>query len=275
MIKCVIQIADIHIRTYQRLDEYTILLDRFINQCKDIVSHYSKEEIRVIVCGDIGHSKNNISNEYIVFTSQFIRKLEEIGTVIVIAGNHDLIVNNQTRKDAITGIFETAQFSNTRFLDYELEFSSGCIVDDNLTYAIYSIYNDYVKPQNIKEIKREYSNNKVVGLYHGMIVGSSMYNGSVADSGVSIDTFDECDCVMCGDIHKRQNVGTKNKPIVYSGSLIQQNFGESVSNHGFVIWNMEDLTYQFVDLENEFKLFDIEIKTFDDIDEDKEVLKNR
>jgi DNA repair exonuclease SbcCD nuclease subunit len=99
-------------------------------------------------------------------------------------------------------------------------------------------------------------------------------NGTVVDGGVEGSLFEGCDCVMAGDIHKRQVLKRGNVDIVYSGSLIQQTFGETVSQHGFVIWDIENMTHEFVDLESDYGLYDISIENIDDIDNDKEKLIN-
>lgn len=271
MIKCVIQLADVHIRPSIRLGEYAEQLQKFTEKCKEITSNYKKEEIRIIICGDLFHSKLQISNNLIILTSYFLRQLEEIATVLVYAGNHDLLVNNMSRTDTLTALFETANFQNCKFLDSILDYKSGIIEDDNILWALYSIYDGYSPPE-MSELNRE--GKTVVGLYHGMIVGASLNNGSVVDNGVESDIFNGCDCVMAGDIHKRQILKRGNVEIVYSGSLIQQTFGETVSQHGFVVWNIEDMTHNFVDLETNYGLFDMEIESIDDIDNDKEKLIN-
>lgn len=271
MIKCVIQCADIHIRNFQRLNEYTEQLSRFVEKCKKLTEGYERDEVRIVICGDLVHQKNNISNELMTFSSFFLRELEQICRVIVIAGNHDLLVNNTSRTDTLTALFETANFEDCAFLDSMLNYESGFVEDDNVVWALYSIYNGYAKP-NMDGLDKECK--KVVGLYHGMIVGASLNNGTVVDNGVEGDLFEGCDCVMAGDIHKRQALKRGDVEIVYSGSLIQQTFGETVSQHGFVVWNMENLTYEFVDLETDYGLYDMEIESMDDIDDDKEKLIN-
>lgn len=269
MIKCVIQAADIHIRNFQRLNEYTEQLNKFIDACKDIASKYNREEVRILLCGDLVHQKLNISNELMVFCSFFLRELEQIADVIVYAGNHDLLVNNTSRTDTLTALFDTADFKHCRFLDRELDYESGCIEDDNIVWALYSIYDDYDKPE-----LTEYSGKKIVGLYHGSIVGAVLNNGSVMENGNSVDIFDGCSCVMAGDIHKRQVIKRGDVNIVYPGSLIQQTFGETVSKHGFAVWDIDTLKYEFIDLENDYSLYDITIDNIDDIDKDKEKLIN-
>ena len=273
MVKLIIQVSDIHIRNFRRMEEYAEQLTKFVEKCRDITTTYNKDEVRIVICGDLIHNKNQVTPELYSFTSTFLRQLSEIATVILIAGNHDLVVNNSSRKDAISSLFETAQFENVKFLDMMLEYESGYVVDDNITWCVYSIYNDFMKPDILKA-RYEYPDNKTIGLYHGMIVGSTLNNGTVVDMGVDGNIFEGCDCVMAGDIHKRQELKRGDVPIVYSGSLIQQTFGETVTQHGFSLWNMETMEHKFIDLESEYNLYDIEISSFEDIDNDKEILKN-
>lgn len=273
-IKLIIHIADIHIRNVMRHEEYAEQLTKFIDKCKEIIEPYDREEIRFVICGDLVHQKNTISNELITFTTVFIRQLEELANVIVIAGNHDLIVNNMSRKDTISCIFETAAFTNAFFLDMELEYNSGYIVDNNIIWAIYSIYDNYKRP-NIEEIREKYGNDKkIIGLFHGMIVGSHMSDGNITDSGIDGDIFEGCDFVIAGDIHKRQTLKRKGVDIVYSGSLIQQNYGETITQHGFALWDLENNKHEFIDLKSEYGLYDFEIKNINDIDNDSEKLLN-
>ena len=273
MIKKVIHCADIHIRNYQRLEEYGEQLAKFVEKCKEIAEPYEKDEVRIVISGDLMHQKNTITPELMSFSSAFIRELQDIAKVILIAGNHDLIVNNTSRKDAITSLFETAQFENAVFLDYMTNYESGYVVDDDITWVVYSIYNDYLRP-SIEEARELYPNNKVVGLYHGMILGAEMDNGSVVDVGYDGDVFGGCDCAMCGHIHKYQELKRGGVQIVFPSSPIQQTFGETVTRHGFVVWNMEDMTNEFIELENGYSLYKFEIKGVEDIDNDNETLMN-
>ena len=271
MVKIIIQCSDIHIRNFQRLDEYAEQLQKFVEKCKEITKDYEREEVRIVICGDLVHSKNQISNELMVFASFFLRQLEEIATVIVIAGNHDLLVNNTSRTDTLTALFDTADFKDCRFLDAMLGYESGFVEDDNIIWALYSIYSGF-NPPNFNDI--EPNGRPIIGLYHGMVIGATLNNGSVVDGGVEGSLFDGCTCVMAGDIHKRQTLKRGDVEIVYPSSLIQQTFGETISQHGFVVWNVENMTHEFVDLDTEYGLYDISINSIEDLDEDKEKLIN-
>jgi len=273
MIKLIIHFSDVHIRCFARQEEYAEQLTKFIDKCKEISKPYKKEEVRVVCSGDLVHQKNQTSPELFVFASTFIRQLEEIAQVIVISGNHDLLVNNTSRKDTMTALFETANFQNSVFVDGYLGFDSGTLIDDNVTWALYSIYADYRKP-DIAQARQENPTNTVIGLYHGTIIGATLNNGTVMQDGTDGETFNGCDIVMAGDIHKRQELKRGNVPIVYPGSLIQQTFGETVTQHGFCVWNLEEKTHRFIDLDTEYGLYDFQISGVDDMDENKETLLN-
>lgn len=270
-IKKIIQVADIHIRNLKRHEEYLEQLNKFIDKCKEITKPYKKDEVRILICGDIIHSKNQISNELIVFTSSFLRKLEKVAKVLIYSGNHDLLQNNSSRTDTLTALFETAQFKNCKYLDEMLGYESGCIVDNNIIWALYSIHDGYSKP-SMDEIDTD--GKHIIGLYHGVAVGSTLPNGYVSENGLGKNAFDICEVVMAGDIHKRQEIKFGDTRLVYPGSLIQQNFGETVSQHGFAVWNVEDMSYEFVDLESDWGLYDIWANSIDDIKNDTERLKN-
>ena len=150
-----------------------------------------------------------------------------------------------------------------------LNYKSGCLIDENVTWALFSIHDGYRKPE-IEYVE----GNTGVGLYHGTVVGAQLNNGFVVDNGLDGDLFEDCDCCMLGDIHKRQEFNRGDCVCVYSGSLIQQNFGETITQHGYVVWDIEHNAHQFVDLPTEYGLYDFEISSFNDIDDDNEILIN-
>lgn len=273
MIKLIIHAADIHIRNYQRHEEYAEQLTQFIGKCSELAKPYKKEEVRIVIAGDLFHQKNTISNELFVFASLFIRELESIAQVIIISGNHDLIVNNTSRKDTMTALFETANFQNSVFVDSYLGYDSGTLIDDNVTWALFSIYSDFRRP-DIEQAREENPNNTVIGLYHGTVAGATLNNGTVMQDGTDGDIFNGCDFVIAGDIHKRQEIKRGDVKIVYPGSLIQQSFGETITQHGFCVWDLEKKEHKFIDLDTTYGLYDFQISSVDDMDNNKETLLN-
>ena len=81
-IKCIIACGDLHIRNLRRQDEYQKQLTKFIEHCKEIVSQYEKDEVRIVITGDILHNKLDISGEAYILTSWFLRQLDKITKTI-------------------------------------------------------------------------------------------------------------------------------------------------------------------------------------------------
>jgi len=63
-------------------------------------------------------------------------------------------------------------------------------------------------------------------------------------------------------------------PIVMPGSMIAQDFGESVPGHGYVLWDIETLTHKQIDLPSDYGFYTFKIKSIEDIENDSEILFN-
>ena len=114
-----------------------------------------------------------------------------------------------------------------------------------------------------------------IGLFHGPIEGSSNDFGFVFDEGYSIDRFIGCDVVLAGDIHKRQRFNIPGGGKIYMvGSMIIQNFGESIKNHGYGVYNVETNKYRSYNLENTQPYLNFKITDIEDINKEKEILIN-
>ena len=115
MIKKLIHMADIHIRTYRQHDEYQEVFKTLFSDITDLVKDYKREEVRIVIVGDLVHQKIVISNEQLMLGTWFLRKLEEIAPVVIIAGNHDLLENNKERMDSITPMVQFLPDANINY----------------------------------------------------------------------------------------------------------------------------------------------------------------
>jgi metallophosphoesterase superfamily enzyme len=84
--------ADIHLRTFKMHEEYGEVFKTTLKRIRTLVKDYDREEIRIVIAGDYVHQKITISNELLILGTWFLRKLEEIAPVVMIAGNHDLLI---------------------------------------------------------------------------------------------------------------------------------------------------------------------------------------
>lgn len=273
MVKKCIHISDIHIRTYRLHDEYMDVFNYLLTDIKNKVSSYNKDEIRIVIAGDIVHQKIIISNEQLMLTTSLLIELEKIAPLIIIAGNHDLLENNSDRLDSITPMIKFLQDKNINYFK-----ESKCYLDDNIVWCIYSIFEHNAKP-DIKTARKTFGDDKTyIGLFHGPINGFSTDVGYEFSDVYELKQFEDCDMVMCGDIHKRSmsilKSGEKEIPVAFSSSLIQQNFGETVSKHGYLLWDVETKTFDECDITNRFPLYNFRINSLDDLDNNGEIITN-
>lgn len=269
MVKTIIHLADIHIRTYRFHDEYKETLKTFLSQVTDLVKEFRRDELRIVLVGDLVHQKIIISNEQLILGTWLIKKLEEIAPVIIIAGNHDLLENNKDRVDSITPMVQFLPNANVNFFK-----ESKCYLDENIVWCVYSIFNNNIRP-DIESAKIEFGLDKTyVGLYHAPILNAKTDVGYIFDHGSDLDIFSGCDMVLLGDIHKRQKFTYDGIQIAYPSSLIQQNFGENVSKHGFLIWDVDTKTFTEHDVENKYSMYNFKIRSLEDLDNNAEIITN-
>ena len=266
MVKKIIHIADLHIRTIQMHDLYREQFETLIDTIREhnIVWHQEGiqyEEIRIVVAGDIAHQKINISNEQLLLTSWFLKELSKYGKVVIIPGNHDFLENNTQRMDSITPVVQL--LDDPTIVYYK---DSGDYIDENIQWVVYSLYQHNARPEFTKD-----EDKLTIGLFHGPIMGLSTDLGYEFEDAYDQLNFVDLDLLLCGDIHKRQQFTLPNGGhAIMVGSLIQQNFGETVKHHGYGIYDVESNEYEFHDLENEQPFLHFRINDIKDIENETE-----
>ncbi len=266
MIKKIYHISDVHIRLYGREDEYKRVFDNLYN----IINTDSIDSL-IVVSGDILDKKVELSPESVDIIFDFFKKLSNISKTIVILGNHDLNLNNRNRLDSISPIIHNIYNDNLIFLD-----RSGLYYFDNICISNFSILDNksnYILSSNIED------NYKKLAIYHGSVEGYSLYNDiGVCDYSLDRSYFKGFDIVLLGDIHKCQRISSYNKELCtpemwYAGSLIQQNFGESLS-HGILKWDVENNSCEFIPVDNVYIFHTIYVDA-GVISGDLEIMKNK
>lgn len=265
----VVHMADIHIRTFRMHDEYKDSFNHLLIDLREQLKDFSRDEIRIVIAGDLVHQKIVISNEQLILGTWLIKELEKIGPVVIIAGNHDMLESNKDRMDSITPMIQFLPDSNVTYFK-----ESKCYLDENIVWCVYSIFEENKRP-DIEAARKEFGQDKLyIGLFHGPIIGTSTDIGYVIDHGAGLEIFDGLDICMCGDIHKRQLINHNGIPIVMPSSLIQQNYGENLSNHGYLIWDANDKTFIERNVRNDYPYYCFKIKSLEDIENNLEKLTN-
>ena len=216
-------IADTHIKNLKYHREYRevfqILLQRLREEKVDYIIH----------CGDIAHSKTNISPEFVKLCSEFLSGLSEVAPTYIILGNHDGNLKNSSREDAISPIVEALNLPNL----FLLKHSGETELDQEFTINVLSVFDrsNWVSPSDPNRIN--------VALYHGSISNCQTDLGWTMENGENdISIFDGHDFAFLGDIHKTNQSLDNDGRIRYCGSTVQQNFGET-DDKGFLVWDIK------------------------------------
>jgi exonuclease SbcC len=239
-------LADIHIRLLKREEEYFYVFQQLEK------SLIKERPDRIVVCGDIVHSKASLSPECVDLTVDFLERLSDIAWVDVILGNHDLILTNKKRLDSITPIIRSMGFPGI-----SLYYNSEIIkVENKLKYGIFSITDRQNYPINFERDKET----TYIALYHGMIKGARFDNEYISKSADNdINVFRNYDIAMLGDIHKRQEL---RKNILYPGSLVQQSFAEEIEK-GYILWDIDldnkKYSHKFIKIHNKWGFHTIDL----------------
>jgi len=269
MIKVIYHIADVHIRLFKRHEEYQDVINQFYKEVMGDIEKrkLKREEVRIAIAGDLVHSKNQMTPELVSFVIKMINDCTKICKTVIILGNHDFLANNLDRMDALSPLIES--LDNEDILFYK---DTGCYKDNNVVWCVYSQVTGSDRPE-IEKSKEKYPDKKHIGLYHDPIVGLKTDVGYEFEDGQEVSIFEGLDWTLCGDIHKRKVLKVNKRPVIMVGSLIQQNFGESIGKHGMCIIDIEKDKYKFKDIQNQWGFYTFKIKSMEDIENEKEKLQ--
>jgi DNA repair exonuclease SbcCD ATPase subunit/DNA repair exonuclease SbcCD nuclease subunit len=241
----IIHVADIHLRLLKRHKEYKDVFDRFEKMLE------KEKPDAIVVAGDIFHNKVTLSPEAFGLGKYFLNRIASIAPVHMIVGNHDCIVNQPGRMDALSPLLSGTTFANPVHLYKE----SGIYYDDasKVAFGVFAINDEENFPYEIKDRHEDYT---YVALFHGALNNAQTDVHYTLKTKHTVKMFSEYHIAMLGDIHKQQYLSPR---VAYSGSLIQQNFGESLDK-GYMIWDTETGESKFVKVPNEYGYYTIRIK---------------
>jgi len=238
--------ADIHIQNKkERYDEYQQIFDKIYK----LLENDSREKI-IVIAGDLYDNKIIFKTNTLKFVSKFIGKLSKYGDVILINGNHDLSMINETLESTIESMLTLSEELDKNLL------KNIHYLNENKIYKIKGINFGLTTmfSKQITKIPDKKSNELYVGLFHGKVYGAKTdlkYNVTEGESSFRTTDFNEYDIVLLGDIHKHQFLDEK-KRIAYSSSLVQKHVGETVKSHGLIIWDLNFLEGKFVEIPNDY-----------------------
>ena len=240
--------ADIHIRNIKRHKEFR---EVFYSMFEEIKKRGTEDSI-IYLAGDIAHAKLEMSPELVSEISWLFTECNKLCPTIVIAGNHDCNMNNSDRLDVLTPIVDALKLPNLTYLKDTQVYGIG-----DVDFAVFSIFDN---KDNWPKADTLFGNKKIA-LFHGPVDNSTTDVGYVVSSRhFTTEIFDGYHLALLGDIHKRQEmISPSGCKVVYAGSLVQQNFGETLDKHGFLVWDLDTMTYEEVDIQNDYGYYTLDV----------------
>jgi DNA repair exonuclease SbcCD ATPase subunit/DNA repair exonuclease SbcCD nuclease subunit len=283
MISSIVHLSDIHIRIgdaiKSRYQEYNTV---FSNLFASLAQHSSIKDktALIVITGDIFHHKNKVEPYALELAITLLQGVAALAPVYIIRGNHDYRQDLPTEHDMITALM-SYHIDNVTYLDktgfYNVNnISIGLVaIQDTLLYGSTSGISSNLPTFPVPP-KAEIGNYNIA-LFHGSISGSTLQNGTAVHptlNGYPIEWFQGYDAILLGDIHvqqikrssviecKKDSLSTSThsqtysystpSPWGYPGSLIQQDFGESIFGHGYIIWDLQNKQIHTYHVHNTF-----------------------
>lgn len=275
-------LADIQIRFGSRHNEYRAVFKKLHEDLAKV------RPDRIVVAGDINHHKINISPGSFDLFSELLIGLAKIAPTDIIIGNHDLNLQQLEQGDSIAPIFslsnliqeddEKIAYTVSEQNKDTIDFSKKAIyffpdsgfykISSDLIYGVYSM-----KDNRIFTLENKTPGINYIALYHGQMYGARGDNGHVlqGDNLIKESTFNNFDIVMLGDIHEYQTF-REDESMAYPGSLIQQNYGESIDK-GYILWDIDTKTHVRKFIPNDFGFAKITIAKGEQFEERIEHIK--
>jgi hypothetical protein len=250
-LKKIYHIADVHIRNVKRHKEYRQVFEKMFEE----IRNRGTEDSLIYLAGDIAHAKLEMSPELVREISWLFTECAKHAPTILITGNHDCNMNNLDRIDVLTPIVEALNLENFYYLRDTQVWGYG-----GVGFGVFSIFDNKDNWPKADDFTFQPFDKKIA-LFHGPVDNSITDVGYVVSSRhFTTDIFDGYDLALLGDIHKRQEmISPSGCKVVYAGSLVQQNFGETLEKHGFLVWDLDTMTYEEVDIKNDYGYYTLDI----------------
>ena len=280
-IEHIFHVSDIHIRTgdkvASRYDEYMNVFKNLAIQLKNQPSVKDGTAVTV-VSGDIFHDKVKLSACSVKLFSTFIRSISCLMPLYIIRGNHDYQQDKPEIDDLIQSVIQCYDIHIDKKEDdvnlgniYYMN-STDHYIANNIGFGVVSVQDTLVDGTSSgKQLAKlptfpspsEFPNTvtTTVALFHGTVINSTLQNYSSSTEGYPLHWFDGYDIGCFGDVHLQQihNIDDKTSgwhstkiTWGYPGSLIQQNFGEEIINHGIFDWNINDKNVNAINIKNDY-----------------------
>ena len=276
----VFHVSDIHIRSGGRercrADEYEAVIRGLVDACAEAFESGTGDgddacpDRLVVVTGDVFHDKGSVGKAGIELFFALMRGLARHARVAVIRGNHDFVQERFApgdpccdTGDIIDALLSEAPIEGVAYLRstglHELPpFGLGVLAVQDCCSRGGTAAQDLPLPALPRPDSFSDRVSHKIALFHGMVPGGA----------ATARWLDGYSAGLFGDVHERGAWSGPDGRIIptsagaaasaswapgccawgYSGSLVQQNHGESPFGHGALLWDLEARTVSAVDI---------------------------
>ena len=256
--KTIVHLADIHFKGKMYdpaiTEMYTIQFENLNAQLNNL----DPKSTLIVIVGDIFHTGLNLESDTIMYAKTKVKELADKFPVLMTSGNHDISARFPNRVDTVQAVF-SGFHKNVYIITKTGRYTLG-----NIQFDFKDLFpaDNFSSPFGFPKTPNTIN----IALYHGTVIGSKIgvinendnLISRISDDGLDPAEFNNYDLVLLGHIHSTQFISPT---IAYSGSLVQQHFGEQ-QEHGFILWDLETKHGTFVDLQkyNKSKYLTLSLK---------------
>lgn len=297
-IRHICHIADIHIRPgteskesrFSRFDEFLEVFARIASFLEQ--KFCDSGDLVIVIAGDIVHDNRKAGAPCIELFYEIMRRLSDIAPIYIIRGNHDYNQSSLVPQDILGSLIHGLRaYKNIAYLC-----ETGIYEASNVLFGILAIQDalkagdTHGRVESLPPFPKPSSysvalNKKKIALFHGDVPHT--YPLDWVSSGY--------DLVLLGDLHGQQvenmdkreggieeirgtgdvfssssyyyshsSSSQSRVPWSYAGSTLQQNFGEALFGHGFLLWDLERTTVDTHHVKNRFGFVTVMYKSSND-----------
>lgn len=234
-----ISIADLHFALYSndRIDQVTGMSERLSNITKALIyilDYATENKIdNIIVKGDIIHTKNIIHSFVQSLLLSIFNNYSNLNFYLI-TGNHDVSTQSGTGVSALEGLHR----NNVHVITEPLQ------IENMLLVPWYNGMVDFIK-----------NNSADLLLSHFGLNEATLSSGISLVSDIKLKDLKNYEHVLLGHYHNPQSVGNT----IYSGSIIQLNWGEKEEDKRFLVCDSQDKEIESIPIEGYQKHFVFEV----------------
>lgn len=237
-------VADSHFNLWRKNNSFFEYLVNFFNF---LIDESNKRKIEYLVfAGDLFHTKSVVSAEMLLKTTGIFKILNKrckyLEKIFMIPGNHDIYL----RRDASWNILHIYN----EFPKVEVFHELGSVTIDKYNTKLWFLPFMRSSKEYRNEINKIHISNthknilfSHIGVHGFKLLQTEEITIAEQNEFITKDIFNKFDHVFLGHLHGYQT----QENITYVSSPIQSRHGDEYAEHGFVVYDMNKNTHEFIE----------------------------